>query len=144
VLSWAGNMICIGYKTEYVLLDISDDKRKRYDLFPTTSSASRSIDPCITLIDNEKFFAVVKDEHLVTIPAYSEDTNNSKINSASILNPKTSKLLPTITWSEPAQLVCWDAPYLLGLLTDSLEVRVLDTSSGLDKDNLVQVIPVNI
>lgn len=145
VLSWTGNLICIGYKTEYVLYDISDDKRKRHDLFPTTS-ASRSIDPCITLIDNEKFFALVKDEHLVTIPTTNEEANsNSKLkllDTTSILNPKTSKSLPSITWTEPPLLIEWDEPYLLGLLSDSIEVRVLDTSSsGLDKDNLVQVIP---
>lgn len=142
VLSWFGNLICIGYKTEYVLFDISDEKRRRQDLFPTTS-ASRSIDPCVTLIDNEKFFGVVKDEHLLTIPTSSDDgsSNSLKLDSkVSILDPKSNKSLPTITWSEPPILVVWDEPYLLGLLSDSIEVRVLDTS-GLEKDNLVQTIP---
>lgn len=140
VLSWTGNLICIGYKTEYVLFDISDEKRRRQDLFPTTT-ASRSIDPCVTLIDNDKYFGVVKEEHLLTIPTTSESSSNLlKLDStASILDPKSNKSF-TITWSEPPILVVWDEPFLLGLLTDSIEVRVLDTS-GLDKDNLIQVIP---
>lgn len=142
VLKWSANMICIGFKTEYILIDISDEKRRRHDLFPTTS-VSRSIDPCVTLIDNEKFFAVVKDEHLITISTVSEDTKSAGKFGSSIADPKTSKSFPTITWSEPPLLVIWDEPYLLGLLTDSVEVRVLDTSSGLDKDNLIQVIPVS-
>lgn len=143
VVAWTGNQICIGYKTEYVLYDISDaDKRKKQDLFPTTSN-SRSIDPCVALIDNDRFFAVVKDEHLITIPTNDEAKNNpSKLDSeASILIPQSNKASPiTITWSEPPILVVWDRPYLLGLMTDSVEVRVLDTS-GLDKDNLIQTIP---
>lgn len=119
------------------MFDISDEKRKKQDLFPTTSS-SRSIDPCISLIDNEKFFGVIKDEHLITIPTSEESKRlDSK---TSILDPKTSKTLPTITWSEPPLVVVWDQPYLLGLMTDSVEVRVFDTS-GLDKNNLIQTIP---
>lgn len=141
VVSWSGNYICVGYKTEYILFDISDDKKRKQDLFPTTSS-SRAIDPCVSLIDNEKFFAVVKDEHLITIPTSDEAKNNvSKLDSeASILDPKSSKTLPTITWTEPPTVVVWDQPYILGLITDSVEVRVFD-SSGLEKDKLIQTIP---
>lgn len=64
----------------------------------------------------------------------------------SILDPKVNKSLPTITWSQPPQgVVLWDEPFLLALLTDSIEVRVLDTSSSLDKkDNIVQIIPVSL
>jgi Vam6/Vps39-like protein vacuolar protein sorting-associated protein 39 len=59
---------------------------------------------------------------------------------ASILDPKTNKAFPTIQWSEPPQMLVWDEPYLLGLITDSIEVRVLDTS-GLEKNNFIQAIP---
>lgn len=142
VVSWTGNFICIGYKTEYVLFDISDEKRKRQDLFPTTSSPSRSIDPCISLIDNERFFGVVKDEHLITIRTSNDDSKKTlmKLDSeTSILDPKSNKASPTITWTSPPQLVVWDQPYILGLLNDAVEIRVLDTS-GLEKDNLIQTI----
>ena len=145
VLSWTGNLICVGYKTEYVLFDISNEKSRKKDLFPTTSSSSRSIDPCMTLIDNEKFFAVVKDEHLITIPTTaSEDAKGNSLkpfdNRASVLDPKVAnKSTPTITFSEPPTYIVWDDPYLLGLMTDSVEVRVLDASSKLN--NLIQTIP---
>ncbi|CRK91919.1 CLUMA_CG005538, isoform A [Clunio marinus] len=141
VLGWTGNFICVGYKTEYVLFDISNEKRKKTDLFPTSSS--RTIDPCMTLIDNEKYFGVVKDEYLITIPSYSEDVKSSKMkpdSGISVLDPKTNKACPTVAWSEPPQMLVWDEPYILGLVTDAVEVRVLDTS-GLEKDNLIQVIP---
>lgn len=104
-------------------------------MFPTSSS--RTIDPCLTLIDNEKYFGVVKDDYLITIPSSDEVKNKT---GTSILDPKTNKNFPTIQWSEPPQMLVWDEPYLLGLVTDAVEVRVLDTS-GLEKDNLIQVIP---
>lgn len=109
-------------------------------MFPTSSS--RTIDPCICLIDNEKYFGVVKDEYLITIPSSSEAKNaKTKLDSgASVLDPKANKSFPTIVWSEAPQMLVWDEPYLLGLQTDAVEVRVLDTS-GLEKDNLIQVIP---
>lgn len=96
----------------------------------------------MALIDNEKYFGVVKDEYLITIPS-SEETKNTKMkpdSGTSILDPKTNKSFPTIVWSEPPQMLVWDEPFLLGLVTDAVEVRVLDRS-GLEKDNLVQMIP---
>lgn len=94
----------------------------------------------MTLIDNEKFFAVVKDEYLITIPT-SEEVKNAKLNGGtSILDPKTNKSFPTIVWTEPPQMLVWDEPYIIGLINDAAEVRVFDTS-GLEKNNLIQVIP---
>lgn len=103
---------------KYILFKISDDRRKKTDLFPTSSS--RTIDPCLTLIDNEKYFGVVKDEYLITIPSSDEVKNKMKPDSGtSILDPKTNKSFPTIAWSEPPQMLVWDEPYLLGLVTDA-------------------------
>lgn len=96
----------------------------------------------MTLIDNGKFFGVIKDEYLITIPA-SDVVKSDKMkpdSGTSVLDPKTNKSFPTIVWSEPPQMLIWDEPYLLGLVTDAIEVRVLDTS-GLEKDNLIQTIP---
>lgn len=108
-------------------------------MFP--ASSSRTIDPCICLIYNEKYFGVVKDEYLITIATtdVAKDASMRPDGGASILDPKT-KSFPNIEWSEPPQMLVWDEPYLLGLVTDSVEIRVLDTS-GLDKNNLIQVIP---
>ena len=96
----------------------------------------------MTLIDNEKYFGVVKDEYLITIPS-TDEVKNTKMKAdsgTSILDPKTNKSFPTIVWSEPPQMLVWDEPFILGLVTDAVEVRVLDTS-GLEKDNLIQTIP---
>lgn len=96
----------------------------------------------MTLIDREKFFGVVKDEYLITIPS-SEEVKNEKMridSGTSVLDPKSNKSFPTIVWSEPPQMLVWDEPFILGLVTDAVEVRVLDTS-GLEKDNLIQTIP---
>lgn len=129
---------------------MSSGKPKKIDLFPTSSS--RTIEPCIDLIDNDKYFGLVKDEYLITVSTVTPTENDkmtgmlkvrqeSTVSSSSMsgLDPKNSKT-PTIAWSEPLQNFVWDEPYLIGLVTDSIEVRVMD-SSGLEKENLIQVIP---
>ena len=117
------------------------------DLFPTSSS--RTIEPCINLIDNDRLFGLVKDEYLITVSTRVADEKNKMLqarqdstvssSSLSVLDPKNGKT-STIAWSEPLQNFVWDEPYLIGLVTDSVEVRVLD-STGSEKDNLIQVIP---
>lgn len=120
----------------YYISQISDNNTKKQELFPTSSS--RSIEPCLSLIDNEKFIGIIMDEHLMTIPT-SDDEKNVK--QTSILDAKASnKSLSMIKWSEPPVMLVWDEPYLLGLVSDSVEVRVFD-KSGLEKDNLIQIIP---
>lgn len=94
----------------------------------------------------------MKDEYLITVSTATPEENDkmigmlkarqdSTVSSASIsgLDTKNSKT-PTIAWSEPLQNFVWDEPYLIGLVTDSVEVRVLDPS-GLERENLIQVIP---
>jgi Vam6/Vps39-like protein vacuolar protein sorting-associated protein 39 len=53
-----------------------------------------------------------------------------------VLDPKANKAHPTIQFSEPPQMLVWDEPYILGLVTDAVEVRDLDTNQ-----NLIQTIP---
>lgn len=108
---------------------------KKKDLFPTSSS--KTVEPCVALIDSEKYFAIITDEHLMTIPTSDDEKDVKQI---SILDAKTNKSLSMIKWSKPPQMLVWDEPYLLGLVKDSVEVRVFD-KSRLEKDNLVQTIP---
>jgi Vam6/Vps39-like protein vacuolar protein sorting-associated protein 39 len=87
------------------------------------------------LIDNDKYFGVVKDEYLITIPSSNEHKMKPD-SSTSVLDPKANKAHPTIQFSEPPQMLVWDEPYILGLVTDAVEVRDLDTNQ-----NLIQTIP---
>ncbi|XP_035774752.1 vam6/Vps39-like protein isoform X2 [Anopheles albimanus] len=142
--------ICVGYKTEYVLFDINGDQPRKIDLFPTSSS--KSIEPCITLIE-DNVFAVVKDELLITIctEKYQQDeregTNMSgsvkppdlAANTAAALGDKRTMNLKALNWSEPFQSLVWDEPYAIGLINDALEVRVFDNDE--DKGTLIQTIP---
>lgn len=72
----------------------------------------------------------------MTIPTSDDEKDAKQI---SILDAKTNKSLSMIKWSRPPQMLVWDEPYLLGLVHNSIEVRVFD-KSRLEKDNLVQTI----
>lgn len=142
-IAWNNNCICVGFKTEYVIYDISGEPRK-IDLFPTSSS--KSIEPCISLIE-DGVFAVAKDEYLVTV--YTEKYTNDgkdKVSSmtkpdASLLTTKDTRNLKSLSWSEPFQGLVWDEPFIVGLVTDGVEVRVFDNVDMSDKGTLIQTIP---
>jgi Vam6/Vps39-like protein vacuolar protein sorting-associated protein 39 len=82
-------------------------------LFPTSSS--RNVEPCISIVDS-KYFAVAKDEFVITVnPEASfsvEDKNDFEIvkaikdmGSASIMDTDNTKQSQTISWSEPVQML---------------------------------------
>lgn len=144
-------------KTKFFNFQLLDEKRRKIDLFPTSSS--RTIDPCIAQID-EKYFGVIKDEYLITIGSSGEtekDLKNLKskgemvgvgsssgnlasmVNATSVLDFK-NKAYPTLAWKEPLQMLVYDEPYLIGLVTDAVEIRVFD-AAGMEKTNLIQTIP---
>ncbi|XP_055540397.1 vam6/Vps39-like protein [Wyeomyia smithii] len=143
-IAWNNNCICVGFKTEYVIYDISGEQSKKIDLFPTSSS--KSIEPCISLIE-DGVFAVAKDEYLVTV--YTEKyTNEGKESGsglvkpdASLLTTKDTRNLKSLTWSEPFQALVWDEPFIVGLITDAVEVRIFDHVDMSDKGTLIQTIP---
>ncbi|XP_058058938.1 vam6/Vps39-like protein [Anopheles bellator] len=147
-VAWNNHFICVGYKTEYALYDISGDMPRKIDLFPTSSS--KSIEPCITLIE-DSVFAVVKDELLITIYTEKyklderEGTNMSgsvkppEVANAVALGDKRTMNLKSLNWSEPFQCLVWDDPYAIGLINDAIEVRVFDNVD--DKGTLIQTLP---
>ncbi|KFB35035.1 AGAP002498-PA-like protein [Anopheles sinensis] len=149
-VAWNNNFICVGYKTEYVLYDISGDQPRKIDLFPTSSS--KTIEPCITLIE-DSVFAVVKDEFLITIytEKYRADDREGPNSMSGSVKPveaiaaaanneaKRTMNLKTLIWSEPFQSLVWDEPYAVGLINDAIEVRVFDNVE--DKGTLIQSIP---
>lgn len=159
---WSENTICVGYKTEYVLYDasifffftkcgtiktnlqtfqISGNNPAKQDLFPTSSS--RTIDPCIALIDN--CFAVAKDEFLIAVDPKSKSPHESITvaaagTAATIINEKEKReTFKSFAWSQPLQILVWDEPYAIALINNSLEVRVLASKS--DDDTFVQSLP---
>ncbi|XP_035892749.1 vam6/Vps39-like protein [Anopheles stephensi] len=150
-VAWNNNFICVGYKTEYVLYDMSASQPRKVDLFPTSSS--KTIEPCITLIE-DSVFAVVKDEFLITIytEKYRVDDRDGPGNSMSgSVKPaealasvkadaaKRTMNLKSLIWSEPFQCLAWDEPYAVGLINDAIEVRVFDNVQ--EKGTLIQTIP---
>ncbi|XP_001853245.2 vam6/Vps39-like protein [Culex quinquefasciatus] len=143
-IAWNNNHICVGFKTEYVMYDISGEQPKKIDLFPTSSS--KSIEPCISLIEDD-IFAVAKDEYLVTVYTEKYKTDGKENNTglvkpdASLLTTKDTRNLKSLIWSEPFQGLVWDEPYIIGLITDAIEVRVFDNLDMSDKGLLIQTIP---
>lgn len=143
-IAWNNNCICVGFKTEYVIYDLSEEQPRKIDLFPTSSS--KSIEPCISLIE-DGVFAVAKDEYLVTVytEKYTNDGKDKGTGSvkpdASLLTTKDTRNLKSLSWSEPFQGLVWDEPYIIGLITDGVEVRVFDNVDMSDKGTLIQSIP---
>lgn len=135
-LAFSGNSICVGYKTEYVLYDISTPIPTKRDLFPISSS--RTMEPCISKF-REDVFGIAKDEFLISIyaPVNQELPTDQLYNT---MAEDTEKKFGTLQWSEPLQQLVYDEPYLIGLVADSLEVRVFNTLST-GGDTLIQKIP---
>lgn len=141
VMSWSGNSICIGFKTEYILYDITlPENPKKRDLFPISSS--RTMEPCISIL-SENVFGIAKDEFLISIYPQvdqelpTEGQYNPELDEASA--EAADKRFGTLQWSEPLQQLIWDEPYLTGLVTDGLEVRVFN-APGDTSENLIQKI----
>lgn len=126
---WLENAICIGFKTDYIVYDvstcdvthsrqqalsiykskflfffqISSEKPRKIELFPTSSS--KTIDPCITIIN--EFFAVVKDEFLIAVDPKSSILPESVVSGGKLLKDQvtlsqdTNKPFKSFAWSLP-------------------------------------------
>ncbi|XP_055308436.1 vam6/Vps39-like protein [Sitodiplosis mosellana] len=140
---WLENAICIGFKTDYIVYDISSERPRKTELFPTSSS--KTIDPCITVIN--ELFAVVKDEFLIAVDPKSSVlpetcATSGKISKeqATLPQDQTNKSFKSFAWSHPISQLVWDEPYAIGLLPNGVEVRVLDASGSM-KDTFIQTLP---
>lgn len=126
------------FNLEHPATQISGENPKKQDLFPTSSS--RTIDPCISLIDN--YFAVAKDEYLIAVDPKSKSPHEPKtaVVEAAIKGEKeTRKTFKSFAWSQPVQVLVWDEPYAIALVNNSLEVRVL--ASDADDETFMQSLP---
>ncbi|XP_017141940.1 vam6/Vps39-like protein [Drosophila miranda] len=137
-LCWVGHAVCVGYKDEYVVYDISCNTPKKHDLFLTSSSVSR--DPCICLIRNN-MLGISKDKYLVIVDPsqYKSKENDGSATSVDEVRPggmENKNSLPPLLWSSPLLDLVWDDPFAVGRVNNAIEVRSL-----VGKDTLVQSIP---
>ncbi|XP_017104995.2 vam6/Vps39-like protein isoform X1 [Drosophila bipectinata] len=130
-LCWVGHTVCVGYKDQYVIYDISVIPPKKHDLILTSSSISR--DPCTCIIRNN-FLGISKDNYLVVVdPSQYKDLSKEEMRPSG-MESKNSP--PPIPWSSSILGLVWDEPYVIGRVNQSIEVRSL-----MGKDTLVQIIP---
>ncbi|KAL1489629.1 hypothetical protein ABEB36_013573 [Hypothenemus hampei] len=103
---WCDNVICIGYRDEYALLNV--DNFEQIDLFPTSSA--KAADPCILLI-SDTHFALCRENQSVLVNTKGETEKNK-----------------ALKWSDTPISLAFDAPYTLGVLNDCIEVYSLEPS----------------
>lgn len=103
VISWGLQYLCVGFKAEYVLFDISSGKPK--ELFPTSS---KSLEPSIAKFSETTF--ILGRDYTSVLVEESEKIDIKK----------------TIKWNEAPLSVVWDEPYILGLLQDQIVVQTVE------------------
>ncbi|XP_059611031.1 vam6/Vps39-like protein [Phlebotomus argentipes] len=141
-LCWSLETICVGFKTEYVLYTLTDKDPDKRDLFPTSSS--RTVDPCVTIIDGDRF-ALAKDEFIIPVDPQNlilQEMNKTKgsVRAEDFAGgEETPKVIKSIAWTSPVQALVWDEPFAVALLNDTIEIRTLD--SGSTKETLAQSFP---
>ncbi|CAG9100793.1 hypothetical protein JYU34_013536 [Plutella xylostella] len=103
-MTWGQEYLCVGFKAEYTLFDLSSGNPK--ELFPTSSS--KSLEP--------------------TVSKYSETCFLLGRDSTSVLveEAKEIEIKNTIKWKEAPVAVVWDEPYIVGLLQEEVVVQTID------------------
>lgn len=92
----------------------------------------------MTKIGND-LFAVAKDDTLIPVSLTQTEEFDKKSD-----NQKNTKQLKPVfksfTWSQSLQMLVWDEPYAIALVSDALEIRILD-EHGPAMETLIQTIP---
>ncbi|GLV35804.1 Vacuolar protein sorting 39 [Carabus blaptoides fortunei] len=104
-LTWCQETIFVGFRGEYTLFELSG---KSKELFPT--SGNKSSEPCITKLS-------------ANIMALGRENQSVLVNTDG--NAEKTKAL---RWSDVPTALAWDEPYLLGLLTDVVEIQTIEPS----------------
>lgn len=99
-LAWTGQAICLGARGEYSLVRLDDTEQKSKELFPT----GKNQEPRVTLMSDNRF-------------ALDKDEQTTFISSDGVLNPKA------VQWSEVPVNMVHDSPYLVSVLSKSVEIR---------------------
>lgn len=86
---------------------------------------------------------MVKDEFLIAVDPKSSTLSDAAANEKLLKDPmganKNSKRFKSFAWTQPVIALVWDEPYAVGLLPNSIEVRVLDASGSM-KDTYIQTL----
>ncbi|XP_049875030.1 vam6/Vps39-like protein [Pectinophora gossypiella] len=104
VMAWGQEYLCVGFKTEYTLYDLSSGNPK--ELFPISSS--KSVEPTITK-HSETCFVLGRDNTSVLVEEAKDIT-----------------IKKTIKWKDAPIAIVWDEPYMLGLLQDQVIVQTVE------------------
>jgi len=104
-LAWAGDSLCLGTRGEYSILHMAAQAQEAMELFPT----GKSQEPRVTLLQDGRF-------------ALDKDEQTTFIDSKGKLNPKAVK------WSEVPLATVHDQPYLISVLSKSIEIRTDEPS----------------
>ncbi|KAF5302308.1 hypothetical protein FQA39_LY10347 [Lamprigera yunnana] len=102
-LAWCQETLCVGFRGEYSLFELSGVKQ---DLFPTSSS--KSIDPCIMKV-SDTIFALGRETQTVLVNVKG-DAEKAK----------------ALRWSDIPIALTWDEPYAIGILPETIEVQTVE------------------
>lgn len=90
---------------------------------------------------------MVKDEYLIAVdpkksilPDSSATSGKIHKDQVALSQDNKSKAFKSFAWSQPISQLVWDEPYAIGLLPNSVEIRVLDASGSM-KDTFIQTLP---
>ncbi|CAB3255745.1 unnamed protein product [Arctia plantaginis] len=115
VMAWGQQYLFVGFKSEYVLYDLSSGNPK--ELFPTSSSK----EPTIAKY-SETSFLLGRDQSSVLV----EESKDPKDETDPKKKTKDIDIKNTIKWSEAPMAVVWDEPFVLGLLADQVVVQTVE------------------
>lgn len=90
-----------GYVVISVLFQMSGETPKKLDLFPTSSS--RTIDPCIAMIDG--CFAVAKDEYLFAVDPKNKSLQEPSSSMPNFIDTSESTKFKALEWTHPLQML---------------------------------------
>ncbi|XP_049943822.1 vam6/Vps39-like protein [Schistocerca serialis cubense] len=108
-LAWCDETICVGFKGEYCLVQLSNSTGTQQELFPM----GKHQEPSVTKLSNG-IFALGKDQQSIFMtttatPAYKH----------------------AVKWSDVPVAIAYDEPYLVAVLPEGLEVRTLEPGAPL-------------
>ncbi|XP_037947874.1 vam6/Vps39-like protein [Teleopsis dalmanni] len=142
-LCWIDDVICVGFKDEYVIYDIHSRTPKKHELIVTSSAYN--MEPSICILKNS-LLGMSKDEYLVAIDPndYIKREDNKLPNQGNFdslsKHSDNKNILKPLMWSSSLLDLVWDEPYVIGRVSNGIEIRSLETNS-INKDTLVQTIP---